>query len=768
MATLSPERWQEISPYLDQVLSLPEDERAAWLRSFRTERPELADLLFELLEEHRAAAKEHFLERGPEVVANSSLAGQIIGAYRLLSPIGQGGMGSVWLAERSDGRFERKVAVKFLRFSVAAPGGPARFKREGRILGQLAHPHIAELMDAGVTANGEPFLVIEHIDGQDIDKYCDQHRLGVEARVKLFLDVLSAVGHAHSNLIVHRDIKPSNVLVRNDGEVKLLDFGIAKLLADDATPGNATLLTAEGGGALTPQFAAPEQVTGGAITTATDVYASGVLLYLLLTGQHPAGPGSQSSAELVKAIVETDPARASDVVTSSKSGIAVENADGRATTPEKLHHLLRGDLDTILSKALKKNPQERYLTVVVFAEDLQRYLAHEPISARPDTLGYRAAKFVRRNRLAVSLASLALLAVIAGLAGTLIQARTAGRQRDFAYRQLNRVEYVNQFNHFLLTDAAPSGKLITVDELLERAEDIVERENYQKNPAEHVELLVSIGMQYWDREEYNKAPPILQRAYQLSRPLQDHSARAQASCALARALIRQSLKESQSEQAEALVQEGLSELPDEPQFAPDRIFCLLSGSIVADWGGTSHEAVARAQSAERVLDQSVFASDYARLKVLMLLGVVAQGPGYSRESLDAYQRASALITSLGYDRTRTAADLFAGWGFSLLNAGRTVEAENVLHRALDISREAQLEGETDQLLLYANERALRELGRFKEAAEYADRAYAKAQGREGQPHLRPIVAGAVESELRAEEFRAFRHSACRGGAADSS
>src|SRR5439155_8833051 len=168
MATLSPERWQEISPYLDRVLSLHEDERAEWLRSFRTAKPELADLLFELLEEHRAVAEEHFLERGPEAVANSSSAGQIIGAYRLLSPIGQGGMGSVWLAERSDGRFERKVALKFLRFSVASPGGPGRFKREGRILGQLSHPHIAELMDAGVTANDEPYLVLEHIDGQDI------------------------------------------------------------------------------------------------------------------------------------------------------------------------------------------------------------------------------------------------------------------------------------------------------------------------------------------------------------------------------------------------------------------------------------------------------------------------------------------------------------------------------------------------------------------------------------------------------------------------
>jgi serine/threonine-protein kinase len=228
------------------------------------------------MNEHGTLARERFLERGPVTSASeASLAGRIVGAYKLLSPIGQGGMGSVWLAERTDGRFERQVAVKFLNFAVAAQGAE-RFKREGSILGRLADPHIAELMDAGVTANGEPYLVLEYVEGEHIDEYCDRRSLDVNARVRLFLDVLSAVAQAHTNLVVHRDIKPSNVLVRNDGCVKLLDFGIAKLLSDDAKSAAATLLTVEGG-ALTPQFAAPEQITGGAITTATDVYELGVL-----------------------------------------------------------------------------------------------------------------------------------------------------------------------------------------------------------------------------------------------------------------------------------------------------------------------------------------------------------------------------------------------------------------------------------------------------------------------------------------------------------
>jgi len=424
--TFSPQGWREVSPYLDQVMSLPEDERAPWLESFRAERPDLADLLQDLLEEHRVLAQKQFLERSPvSGTAESSLTGQKIGAYTLLSPIGQGGMGSVWLAERSDGRFDRRVAVKFLNFSVAATGGVQRFKREGRILGQLTHPHIAELIDAGVTAKEEPYLVLENVAGKHIDEYCDHHQLHVDSRIRLFLDVLSAVAHAHANLVVHRDLKPSNVLVRNDGEVKLLDFGIAKLLAEGADADKATQLTVEGSGPLTPQFAAPEQITGGAVTTATDVYTLGVLLYILLTGQHPAGAEPHSPAELVKAIVETEPPLASETAASAASK---QQTEKRGTTFEKLSRQLRGDVDTILAKALKKAPAERYGSVTALADDLRRYLNHEPISARPDTLAYRVRKFVYRNRVVVTLVTVAFAAILAGSGAALYQARIAERR----------------------------------------------------------------------------------------------------------------------------------------------------------------------------------------------------------------------------------------------------------------------------------------------------------------------------------------------------
>src|SRR5271168_4753787 len=321
MSTLSPGQWQEISPYLDHALALPEGERLDWLQSFRLEKPELAEVLQQLLEEHRALADEHFLERMPVRVASGvPLLDQKIGAYSLISQIGIGGMGSVWLAERNDGRFERQVALKFLNIALLGKEGEDRFKREGKILALLAHPHIAELIDAGVTGAGQPYLVLEYVDGDQIDHYCDRHQFDLHTRIRLFLQVLDAVAAAHANLIVHRDLKPSNVLVGKDGDVKLLDFGIAKLIEAENNPEHQAAFTI-GGTALTPEYAAPEQLKGEAITVSTDVYALGVLLYLLLTGRHPAGEGERSPAGLVKNIIECEPLRPSDAV-----GEAMTNA----------------------------------------------------------------------------------------------------------------------------------------------------------------------------------------------------------------------------------------------------------------------------------------------------------------------------------------------------------------------------------------------------------------------------------------------------------
>ena len=414
MSSLRPDQWQALSPRLDEALNMTEEERGTWLSSLRAENPVLAGQLERLLHQHRVLSEEGFLEEHRvELPRRPAMAGQAFGVYTLLSQIGHGGMGTVWLAERNDGRFERRVAVKFLNVARMGKGLEERFRREGSILGRLRHPNIAELIDAGVSPEGHPYLVLDHIEGDHIDCYCDQRELDVRSRIRLFLDVLGAVAHAHANLIVHRDLKPSNVLVRNDGHAKLLDFGIAKLLEAGGQTGESPL-TAEGGRAMTPEYAAPEQLTGAPVTTATDVYALGALMYVLLTGQHPAGAGPHTPAGLVKAILETEPPPPSEIVAAKEiSGeITAANARRRGVAPDKLKRLLRGDLDTITMKALKKEAAERYFSVSALADDLRRYLRNEPISARPDTLAYRTGKFMRRHRRSLAGALLVALTVI--------------------------------------------------------------------------------------------------------------------------------------------------------------------------------------------------------------------------------------------------------------------------------------------------------------------------------------------------------------------
>ena len=523
MPTLSPDRWQEVSPYLDQALALPPEERATWAASLRVTKPALATLLQSLLEEHRVLEDESFLEHSPAPLGEqqSALAGQTVGVYTLVSPIGQGGMGSVWLAERSDGRFERRVALKFLNIALVGRGGEERFKREGKILGQLVHPQIAELLDAGVSATGQPFLALEYVDGQHIDRYCDERNLDVDARIRLFLDVLAAVKHAHLHLVVHRDIKPSNVLVATGSLVKLLDFGIAKLLEDEGQPGAATLLTREAGSALTLEYAAPEQVKGEPITMATDVYALGVLFYLLLTGQHPAGRGPHSTAELIKFVVETESPRPSDVVVSegTEAELVANNAAARSTTPDQLHRKLGGDLDTIVLKALKKDPQERYISATRLSDDLSRYLKNEPISARPDTLAYRGGKFMRRNRVAVALATLVSAVTVIGVAGTLLQARIARKQRDAAVQERDRATRITDFMKGMFKVSDPSearGNSVTAREILDKASKEIDT-GLAKDPETQAQLMDVMGDVYESLGLYSRADPLLEHSVDIER-----------------------------------------------------------------------------------------------------------------------------------------------------------------------------------------------------------------------------------------------------------
>jgi serine/threonine protein kinase len=417
------ETWGKLSPLLDELLDLPDDERAARLAALRARDPALADAVAAMLHHLPAIERGEFMPAAA-IPIPGGLAGQAIGPYTLVREIGHGGMGTVWLARRTDGRYEGEVAIKFLRSGLLGHGDAARFEREGSILARLSHPHIARLLDAGVMADGaQPYLVLEYIDGEPIDEYCHRLALPVAARLRLMLDVLAAVAQAHNRLILHRDLKPTNILVTKAGEVKLLDFGIAKLL-DDAGAGAETALTARAGNAFTPEFAAPEQLQGGDVTTATDVYALGVLTYLLLGGEHPTPAPTGAPLDRMRSVIEAEPKRLSDAVLRRGGPDARWSAESR-----KLSHEIKGDVETIVAKALKKAPSDRYANAAELADDIRRYLAHEPIAARPDSTLYRAAKFVQRHRAGVATTTVAIMALSVGIGVALWQAREARAQR---------------------------------------------------------------------------------------------------------------------------------------------------------------------------------------------------------------------------------------------------------------------------------------------------------------------------------------------------
>src|ERR1700722_13170280 len=433
---LSPERRRELSEELDRALELPADELPSWLAALRARDPEAASWIARVLALRENAQFAEFLKDDAVAARIASFAGRHVGPYVIETELGRGGMGAVWLARRSDGSYEGTVAVKFPHSFML--GGPAeqRFRAEGRLLARLDHPNIARLIDAGVLEATQPYLVLEYVEGEPIDRYCERLALPLVARINLFLSVVAAVAHAHVHLVVHRDLKPSNILVTEAGTVKLLDFGIAKLLADE----EGAAATQTGVLALTPQYAAPEQVLGEPVTTRTDVYSLGLILYLLLTGRPAVATEGRSSAQVVHEVVTQAPARPSLV----------------ALLAQVPGNELAGDLDNIVGKALKKAPAERYESAEALGEDLRRFLEHEPVRARSDTLLYRAGKFVRRHRVGVALATAASVALLATSGVALWQAYAAGRERDLALAQERRADSVADFMSTLLGDFSGS------------------------------------------------------------------------------------------------------------------------------------------------------------------------------------------------------------------------------------------------------------------------------------------------------------------------
>lgn len=511
--------WSVISKLLDEAIELASAERAAWLERLPSEhahlKPYLAELIATSALDHAALPEwpQYVEDAGDDGKEESPFKfGTIINQYRLLRALGEGGMGTVWLAESTVSGVKLPVALKLPRMTahLASSYLRERFERERLILEALNHPNIARLFSAGVTADGQPFLALEFIDGETLLKHCTHHKLPIQQRLQLFVQVLKALQYAHSNLIIHRDLKPSNILVTKTGEVKLLDFGIAKLLDRETNNANETELTQLGGRAMTLDYASPEQIRGEPLGTASDVYACGVLLYELLIGKRPYKLKRGSRAELEEAILGADVSRPS-------TAIAAQVATDCQNTTGSLKRKLSGDLDTIVLKALKKNPAERYASAMALQDDIERYLRDEPVMARPDSVRYRFTKYLARNRLIVAAASAVFLALVIGLAGALWQANEAREKSRLAEQEAGRANAIKAFLTSLLErntrlqSNAASARSKTVREVLIEASNKIDRE-FTNEPATRAELTKTIGAMLLDAEEYERAVTLLEES----------------------------------------------------------------------------------------------------------------------------------------------------------------------------------------------------------------------------------------------------------------
>lgn len=449
---MDPERWQRLSPLLDALFELDEDERTRSLELMREEDPQTADDLAELL--RLETDREDFLAEPLVAPLPGPRPGVHVGPYRLERMLGEGGMGQVWLGARADGLYQRRVALKLLRPGLVDPNLRVRFTRERQILARLAHPHIARLLDAGVSADHQPYLALEYIEGEPITDYCRARKLSLESRLDLFRQICDAVSHAHANLIVHRDLKPSNILVTPAGDVRLLDFGIAKLIdADVAAPEQ----TRTGVRAFTLHYAAPEQVRGEPVSTMTDVYSLGVVLYELLADAKPYRLKRQTDAEWEEAILQGDPTRPSQALQRQ-----ADAGEGESPMLRRRARIVAGDLDNIVLKALAKKPEQRYPSVEAMSLDLERYLAGKPVLARPQSVGYRLRKYCVRHRWALATG----VAVTSVLGAALALVTWQGQQ---AVQETARAQALQDFviGLFEGAGAAPRDDAIDMRSLLD-------------------------------------------------------------------------------------------------------------------------------------------------------------------------------------------------------------------------------------------------------------------------------------------------------------
>jgi serine/threonine-protein kinase len=682
MPLVDSERWRTLEPLLDEALELRPEQRAQWLEDLGRSSPAVAADLVALLAGDESAEQSKFLERP----VNVTLAGLELDGWRLERPLGHGGMGSVWLARRSDGRFEGSAAVKLLSLALVDDAGIARFRREGSTLARLTHPGIARLLDAGVTPQGQPFLVLEYVEGTPIDVWVHERNLSTADRVELFLGVLDVVAHAHASLVVHRDLKPSNILITSSGDVKLLDFGIARLLDDQ---GRASLT--EGWRALTPEYAAPEQVSKHTadVTTAIDIYAAGVLLYVLLSRRHPTAEGCETPGEVLTALIDKQP------------------------PPLGL-----GDLDIVVAKALRKEPAERYATVSAFADDLSRWLRHLPVHARPQSVTYRARKFARRNRGSVALGVAAI--VLSGLyVATMARDRIRlQRALDEATINAQRAERVSDFTVglFEATGAAHGpayADSVSARALLDRAEQRAGELSSQ--PLLHAQMLDVIGRIRAQLGDLKRGRAALEEALSIRRQFLGENHADVATTMMMLASVR------------SLSAEDSSTLP------------LLRGALAIRRSLYGNDDPRTADALYALASEMHLAGDYKGAKPITdeWMAILQRLPvRYTPEMSDQLHNVATVLTYSGRlpeaERlSRRAMSIDSAWygaehsrvgtDLSLLGSiagdqGHAVQAESLYHRAVALLRRAYPNGSPDLAHALRNQASLlTDLRRFPEA-----------------------------------------------------
>ncbi|MCU0254926.1 MAG: serine/threonine-protein kinase [Acidobacteria bacterium] len=732
------ERWRRVREVFAAVESAAPAERAARLLALCGPDEELRLAVEQLL----AASEGDALRTGGAVAEgepgrtspDDAFVGKRFGPWQLRERIGRGGMGQVFLAERADGQFEQRVAVKLLGVGLDDPASVTRFRVEREILARLAHPNIARLVDGGVTGQGLPYLVMEYVRGVPVTEYCDRERLPIPERLLLFQRICQVVQYAHQNLVVHRDLKPSNILVDELGEPKLLDFGIAKLL--EPSGGADVEATRTAMRLMTPAFASPEQVRGEPVSTATDVYALGLLLHEILTGRRAQPIDDLSPADLQRRVCETAPERV------GTAAVAGPDAPQRAAqrggvSPERLRRLLEGDLETILSKSLQKEPQRRYGSAAALAEDVGRHLKGLPVQARPDTLAYRSSRFVRRHRFGVAAAGLATVALI-GFAAAM-----AAKNARIAHE----AEAKSQVTAFLIDlfkvsdPAVARGRAVTARELLDAGAAKIDT-RLQDKPEMQSALMFVMGNAYFNLGLYAEAEQQHRLALETRRRVlgPEHPDTLQSAGALANSYVRQ----GGLAEAEALYRETLSIM--ERVLGPEHVDTLKAKNNLASVIGTTGrhteaEAIHRAtlETQRRIMGPE----DPATLLSMMNLATQLHRQGRDAEAEPLYREALVIQQRvLGPEHPATLLSM-SNLGNSIGAQGRLAEAEALHLEALEIRTRVLGPTHRDTLISSYNLACWTALqGKRTEALDHLARAieggYPEADSMAQDPDLAPL------------------------------